>query len=83
MAVVRGAEEDFRLEHPRTAELVTEVCVSSAEYDRSKLRAYAGAGVKECWLVLGHEKQIEVYRHPAGGAIRPTVGSRLRRAVDQ
>ncbi len=67
LAVVPGAEEDFRLEHPHTAELVIEVCVSSAEYDRSKLRAYASAGVKECWLVLGREKQIEVHRQPGEG----------------
>jgi len=48
LAVVRGREEDFRQEHPRTAELVIEVCVTSHDYDRSKLRAYANAGVKEC-----------------------------------
>ena len=42
-----GSEEDFRLAHPRTAELVIEVCVTSAEYDRSKLRACATAGVKK------------------------------------
>ena len=64
LAVVLGSEEDFRLAHPRTAELVIEVCVTSADYDRSKLRAYASAGVKECWLVLGREKQIEVHRQP-------------------
>ena len=64
LAVVHGAEEDFRLAHPRAAELVIEVCVTSADYDRSKLRAYASAGVKECWLVLGREKQIEVHREP-------------------
>jgi Uma2 family endonuclease len=67
LAVVRGAEEDFRLEHPRTAELVIEVCVTSTDYDRWKLRAYASAGVKECWLVLGREKQIEVHREPTEG----------------
>jgi Uma2 family endonuclease len=67
LAVVLGAEEDFRLAHPRTAELVIEVCVTSADYDRSKLRAYASAGVKECWLVLGREKQIEVHRQPGDG----------------
>jgi Uma2 family endonuclease len=66
LAVVRGREEDFWHEHPRTAELVVEICVSSHEYDRSKLRAYASAGVKECWLVLGPEKQIEVHRQPQG-----------------
>ena len=38
-----------------------------AEYDRSKLRAYASAGVKECWLVLGRERQIEVHRQPGKG----------------
>ena len=43
-----------------------EICVTSHEYDRSKLRAYATAGVKECWLVLAPEKQIEVHRQPQG-----------------
>src|SRR5437016_5705879 len=66
LSVVRGSIEDYATEHPRTAELVIEVCVSSHEYDRSKLRAYASAGVKEVWLVLGPEKQIEVHRRPAG-----------------
>jgi Uma2 family endonuclease len=64
IAVVKGANEDFRAAHPRTAELVIEICATSYEYDRSKLRAYAGAGVKECWLVLGPEKQIEVFSAP-------------------
>jgi len=67
LAVVRGKSADFRLAHPCTAELVIEVCVSRADYDRSKLRAYASAGVKECWLVLGREKQVEVHRHPGEG----------------
>jgi Uma2 family endonuclease len=67
VSVVRGDETDFVSDHPRTAELVIEVCVSSHDYDRSKLRAYATAGVKECWLVLGPDKQIEVYRQPRKG----------------
>jgi Uma2 family endonuclease len=66
LAVVRGKIADFRFNHPRSAELVIEVCVTSADYDRSKLRAYARAGVKECWLVLGPERQVEVHRSPAG-----------------
>lgn len=66
-SVIRGDADDFFTEHPRTAELVIEVCVSSHDYDRSKLRAYATAGVKECWLVLGPEKQIEVHCRPQGG----------------
>jgi Uma2 family endonuclease len=66
LAAVRGCKEDYRHEHPRTAELVIEVCVSSHDYDRSKLRAYASAGVKEVWFVLAPEKQIEVHQQPAG-----------------
>ena len=31
------------------------------------IRPYASAGVKECWLVLGPEKQIEVHRQPRDG----------------
>ena len=64
LAVVRGRREDYRQTHPTTAELVIEVCVTSHDYDRSKLRAYASASVQECWLVLGPEKQIEVHRQP-------------------
>jgi Uma2 family endonuclease len=67
LAVVAGRKEDFRLDHPHTAELVIEVCITSHDYDRSKLRAYAAAEVKECWLILGPEKQIEVYRQPKNG----------------
>ena len=67
IAVVRGGEDDFWNQHPRTAELVIEVCITSHDFDRSKLRAYAAAGVKECWLILGPEKQIEVYRQPKEG----------------
>jgi Uma2 family endonuclease len=67
LSVVKGCVEDFRDEHPRTAELVIEVCVTSLDYERSKLAAYAGAGVKEVWLLLAPEKQIEVHRQPANG----------------
>jgi len=67
LAVVRGRKEDHRLEHPHAAEFIIEVCVTSHEYDRLKLRAYAKAGVKELWLILAPEKQIEVFREPAGG----------------
>jgi Uma2 family endonuclease len=46
---------------------VIEVSETSADYDRSKLRAYANAGVKEVLRVLGREKQIEVHRQPSEG----------------
>lgn len=67
IAVIRGKQEDFWNQHPHTAEFVVEVCVTSHDYDHSKLRAYAIAGVKECWFILGPEKQIEVYRQPKNG----------------
>jgi Uma2 family endonuclease len=67
LAVVRGTEANFLNDHPYTAELVIEVCVSSHDYDRSKLGAYASAGVKEVWLVLAPARQIEVHWQPAGG----------------
>ena len=66
LAVVRGEIAQFRRAHPRTAELLIEVCVTSADYDRSKLRAYARANVKECWLVLEPERQMEIHRQPSG-----------------
>ena len=67
LAVVNGRNENFRHDHPHTAELVIEVCLTSHEYDRSKLPAYAAAGVKECWLVCAPEQRVEVYREPKDG----------------
>jgi Uma2 family endonuclease len=68
LAVVRGREEDFRERHPTSAELVIEICVTSHDYDRSKLAIYAAAGIAECWLVLGPERRIEAHRRPVGAA---------------
>lgn len=67
IAVIRGSEEDFWERHPRCAELVVEVCVTSHDYDRSKLRAYASAGVKECWLALVPEQTVECFSQPQDG----------------
>jgi len=67
VSIVKGTKEQYRDEHPRTAELVVEVCVTSHEYDRSKLLAYALAEVKEVWLVLVPERQVEVHRSPEHG----------------
>ncbi|PWU21453.1 MAG: hypothetical protein C5B50_01635 [Verrucomicrobia bacterium] len=73
LAVVRGSIEDYAAGHPRSAELIIEVCVTSHDYDRSKLRDYAEAAVKEVWLVLAPEKQIEVHRHSSGDQFRERV----------
>ena len=67
LAVTRGSEADFAAAHPSTAELAVEVAVSSAALDRENASLYAEAGVKEYWIVLGAERQVEVYRRPEGG----------------
>ncbi|MFN0128079.1 MAG: Uma2 family endonuclease [Verrucomicrobiales bacterium] len=68
ISIVQGTELDYVEDHPHSADLVVEVSVTSHEFDRSKLRAYATAGVKECWLVLAPEQRIEIYRKPEAGA---------------
>lgn len=72
IAVVRGSQDDFWNSHPKTAELVIEICVTSYDYDVSKLPAYATAGVKECWLIRPDQKTIEVYRRPSAGKYTET-----------
>jgi Uma2 family endonuclease len=76
VAVIRGSEDQFWKEHPKTAEMAIGVCASSHDYERSKLRAYALAGVKEVWLILVPEKQIEVHLQPSDGQFlkRQTFG---------
>ena len=70
LSVICGSIEDYRAAHPSTAEIVVEVCVTSHDSDRSQLRAYASAGIKEVWLILVPEKQIEVHRLPAEAQFR-------------
>jgi Uma2 family endonuclease len=67
ISIVRGSEKDFSDTHPVTAELVIEVAISSAALDRENASLYAEAGVKEYWIVLGLEHQVEVYRRPENG----------------
>ena len=67
VTVVRGSETDFAKSHPTTAELVIEVAVSSVALDRENASLYAEAGVKEYWIILGPERQVEVYRQPMNG----------------
>ena len=65
--MVRGVEADFFQSHPRTAELVIEVAVSSPALDRENVSLYAEAGVTEYWIVFCRERQVEVYKHPENG----------------
>lgn len=67
ISIIRGRERDFLQAHPGTAELVVEVSISSPVLDRENASLYAEAGVKEYWILLGHERQAEVYRRPENG----------------
>jgi Uma2 family endonuclease len=67
LSITRGNESDFTAAHPSTAELVIEVAVSSAALDRVNAALYAEANVPEYWIVLGQERQVEVYREPRKG----------------
>ena len=67
ISVTRGSERDFSTAHPTTAELVVEVADSSATLDRENASLYAEAGVKEYWIILGAERQVEAYCRPCNG----------------
>ncbi len=62
ISVTRGSERDFSKAQPTTAELVIEVAAPSPALDRENASLYAEAGVKEYWIVLGNQRQVEVYR---------------------
>jgi Uma2 family endonuclease len=88
ISFVKGAEEDFLEKHPTAAEFVIEICVTSHEYDRSKLPAYARGKVKECWLLLVPERKIEIYTNPEDGVytamtIENAVGKISSRALPE
>ena len=79
--IVRGEVSDFDATHPRSAELVVEVAVSSVALDRENASLYAENRVPEYWIVLGEERRIEVYRQPENGVYQQkrlyTVGETL------
>lgn len=70
LAVIAGGTNDFWDNHPTTAELAIEIAVTSHDFDRQKASIYAEAGVKEFWIVLVPEREIEIHRRPEGGAYR-------------
>ncbi|MDA1275426.1 MAG: Uma2 family endonuclease [Verrucomicrobia bacterium] len=72
ISITRGGELDFLEAHPTTAELIVEIAVSSPALDRENASLYAEAGVKEYWIVLGREQQVEVYRRPMNGRFEET-----------
>ena len=73
IAVVKGTQLDFAQTHPTTAQLVVEVAVTSPALDRENASLYAEAGVPEYWIVLGPQRQVEVYREPEEGRYRQVL----------
>ena len=82
IAVVAGSESDFLNAHPRTAELIIEIAVSSAALDRENASLYAEAGVKEYWIVLAAAREIEVYRNPVNGRYETMTTCRADDAIE-
>jgi Uma2 family endonuclease len=70
ISITTGEKRDYLAAHPRSAELVVEVAVSSPVLDRENASLYAEAGIKEYWIVLGTERQVELYRGPEQGHYR-------------
>lgn len=70
ISITTGEKRDDSTAHPKTAELVVEVAISNPVVDRENATLYAEAGIKEYWIVLGPERQIEVYRRPEQGRYR-------------
>ncbi|CAI4031450.1 Uma2 domain-containing protein [Nitrospira tepida] len=72
LAVVPGAPDDYRNQHPRSALLLVEVSDTTLPLDRDQKRAiYARAGVPEYWIVNLAERCLEVYRDPMSSADQP------------
>ena len=71
VAVVRGADVDYRDHHPGPSDvaLVVEVAESSLAWDRGeKLPIYARAGLAVYWIINLIDDQVEVHTGPDPGA---------------
>jgi Uma2 family endonuclease len=74
VAIANGPDSIYDDRHPKPDEiqLLIEVADSSLQDDRTiKSRMYAGAGIKEYWIVNCEERQIEVYTDPHAAAKMP------------
>ncbi len=67
VAVFAGSVTDYARQHPRTAELVIEIAINTVQRDRSKAAIYAGAAVKEYWLLEPEAGTITIYSQPLAG----------------
>ncbi|RME43303.1 MAG: Uma2 family endonuclease [Chloroflexi bacterium] len=68
LTLIVPREGGYTDRHPLPEEvlLLVEIADTSLEEDRDvKLRVYAAAGIKECWIINLVDDQVEVYREPA------------------
>jgi len=73
IAVFAGPRDFRSPSHPTTAELVIEVAVKTLEKDLRKAAIYAGAGVKEYWIVDPGAARIVVHRRPGSAGFGEVV----------
>jgi Uma2 family endonuclease len=69
LTLLRPRADYYSAGHPTPTDvlLLVEVADSSWELDRgAKLRLYAAAGISEVWIVHLAEKEIHLFRKPAG-----------------
>lgn len=69
VVVAAYRKDSYRSSHPAPPDvsLIIEVADSSFEYDRTtKKELYAESGIPEYWIVNIPDKQLEIFRQPAG-----------------
>ncbi len=84
VTVARGTQRDYLRRHPSPADaaLVVEVANTSVRQDRGiKRRVYARAAMPAYWIVVLHERAVEVYTDPSGPAVEPGYAT-VRRYAD-
>ncbi len=84
VTVARGTQRDYLRRHPTPADaaLVVEVANTSVRQDRGiKRRVYARAGMPTYWIVVLHERVVEVYTDPSGPTAEPAYAT-VRRYAD-
>lgn len=81
LAVFAGNSWEYRFNHPTTAELVIEIAITTLQRDRSKAAIYAGAGVKEYWLVEPETGSVTLYTNPSADGYQSTQAFNAQESI--
>ncbi|MDX1959643.1 MAG: Uma2 family endonuclease [Leptospiraceae bacterium] len=65
ISIIKGSIEDFAKAHPKRAELVIEVSLTTLNEDREMSSIYAEANIPEYWLFNLNNNTVEVYTNPS------------------